>query len=427
MDTGVVVAPARRREALAQFNRPVHGARGLFACAVFVFHVVNSGLATWPILQTPAAQFLLRTTEYGVELFFCISGYVICGTLRRARSPGAFLEDRAVRIYPVLAVSILAIVGVGLATGLHGYGAMHDRLALLWQVPLNMLAIPGIFPLDNLHPAAWSLSYEMCFYISCALLWSLRLWAGRWAVWAMVPLAGLMLAFYPRGLFLMSGVLVAEGFLDHPRLAALLRHPLPWLLAFLLAWHEIQILSLPRHIILTTLFEWAHDMRLPLAVVAFLAATLAFAGIAGGHGALGRFLRMPVLQYLGTVSYSFYLWHPIVMSGVKTAMLRTGLAAGSGDAAQAVFLILALPPSLLAAHASQRVLERGAGVWLRRRLHHPVPLQTAALAEESQAVAALGQFAPSACAQAAASSGLPSPAIEKAQSPSDSETSQMLT
>ena len=380
MDSEPTISPARRREAKSHFNRPVHGARGLFALFVFVFHVVNSGLATWPLLATPAALFLLRSTEYGVELFFCISGYVICGTLRRARSPGAFIEDRAIRIYPVLWASVLAIVGIGLATGLHGF-AGFDIGSLAWRLPVNMLALPGVLPIDNLHPAAWSLSYEMCFYLACAALWSLRLWGGGRAVWIAAPLAAVMLAFYPRALFLLCGVLVAEGFIERRRLTALARFPLLWLLAFLLAWHEIQMLSMPRQIIETTLFQWAAGARLPLAVFAFAAATLAFAGIASGHGALGRLLRSRVLQYFGTISYSLYLWHPIVMSGVKMAMRHFGVAEAAGEGAQAAFLVLALPPSVLAAHVSQRVFERGAGVWLRRRLHHPVPLQTAALAD----------------------------------------------
>src|SRR5438552_18148945 len=95
-----------RPKAGAGFNPYVHGAHGLFAAAIFVYHVVNSRLDTWPILQTWIADFLLRTTEYGVELFVCISGYVITATLRRARSPASFLEDRAIRIYPTLWVPI---------------------------------------------------------------------------------------------------------------------------------------------------------------------------------------------------------------------------------------------------------------------------------------------------------------------------------
>ena len=107
------------------------------------------GLATFPALATPIGNFIVRTPEYGVELFFCISGYVIAGTLRRARSPAAFLEDRAIRIYPVLWASILTIVGFGLLTETHGF-ADEPLSRLAWALPLNLLAFPGVLPLDNI-------------------------------------------------------------------------------------------------------------------------------------------------------------------------------------------------------------------------------------------------------------------------------------
>ena len=361
----------------ASFNRPVHGARGLFSIMVYLFHVINSGLSSLPLLQLPTSLFLLRGTEYGVELFFCISGFVICGTLRRASSPSAFLEDRVIRIFPALWATILVIAGIGLMTDWGEFEGVSAG-ALSWWLPVNLLALPGILPVEPIHPAAWSLSYEMCFYLACAALWSLRMHRGTRAVWVAAPLAALMLAFYPRGIFLLSGVLVAEGMLERRWIASLARAPLVWLVIFLVSWHEIQMLTLPRHIIMTTLFAWAGDFRLPLAVLGFMAATLAFAGIAASHGILGRFLGTRPMQYMGTISYSFYLWHPIVMSGVKLTMKHSGLAGAAGGGAQALFLVLALPPSLLAAHASQSLFERKAGSWLRRRLHHPISLQSAA-------------------------------------------------
>ena len=69
------------------FNRTVHGARGLFAGIVLLYHVVNSGLPTWPLLQSAPIEFAFRTTEYGVELFFCISGFVIVGTSATRQEP----------------------------------------------------------------------------------------------------------------------------------------------------------------------------------------------------------------------------------------------------------------------------------------------------------------------------------------------------
>lgn len=358
------------------FNRPVHGARGLFSAFVFVFHVVNSGLATWPVFTTPPAQFLLRSTEYGVELFFCISGFVIAGTLRRAAGPLAFLEDRAVRIYPALWASLIAIVVAGLVTGMHGFGEVSGA-ALAWRLPVNMLALPGLLPIDNLHPAAWSLSYEMGFYLACTTLWVLRERAPRWTMWIAAALCLLALLSFPRAIFFLGGLAIAEGFVRGRVVGRLTRYPLLWLLTFLVAWEGVQALTHPLHIIKTTMFDWDAP-RLALAAVALAAATLAFAGIARGHGGLSALLRTPILQYLGTVSYSFYLWHPIVMSGCKAVLARAGAFEAAGLASQLLFFVVALPPSLLVAHVSQVVLERRAGLWLRRRLHHRPPLATPA-------------------------------------------------
>jgi peptidoglycan/LPS O-acetylase OafA/YrhL len=363
------------------FNLGVHGARGLFAFAVFVFHVVNSGLPTLPALQGGVVEAALRSTEYGVELFFCISGFVIAGTLRRAATPLSFLEDRAIRIYPVLGLSILAIVALGVASGAHGFAELGwQRLA--WMVPVNMLAIPGVVPLDNLHPAAWSLSYEMCFYLFCALCWAARPALGRALPFVAAVPAVLFVVMLPRGAFLAAGVLVALGLPRAPALRWPTLFPGVMLLLFLACWRGVQELTLPRHIVQTTLLDWAQDARLPLAVLAFGFAVLGFRGLVDGHGALVRLLRTRPLLYLGTISYSFYLWHPIVMSVVKAGLLRSGAAAAAGPWAQALFFLVALPPALAVSHVSQRVLERWLAARLRRRLHHPPPGSETTIAME---------------------------------------------
>ncbi len=365
---------AMSRRPHEHFNLNVHGARGLFAFMVYLFHVVNSGLSTFASLSTPIGFFLTSASEYGVELFFCISGYVIAGTLRRADTPMVFIEDRVIRVYPVLWVSILVIVALGLATRTHGF-ENETWVQLLVEVPVNLLALPGVLPIDNIHPAAWSLSYEIAFYLLCAACWAMRRRLGSGAYWLIVPVAAVLIAYYPRGAFLLAGMLVAEGW---PRPAALLRlarHPLPLILLFLLCWRLIRSLSAPDRIIATTMIEWAGDWRLPLALLGVSAAALGFRGIVAGHGMLGRLLRSRPLHYLGTISYSFYLWHPVVMSGIKTLLLHAQILQASGMWAQVLFLVVALPPSLAVSHASQRMLERRFAAWMRRRLHHTAPMQ----------------------------------------------------
>ncbi len=345
---------------------------------MFVFHVVNSGLSTFPPLASPIGFFLASASEYGVELFFCISGYVIAGTLRRAASPASFFEDRAIRIYPVLWATVLTITALGLASRTHGF-ADETLSHLLIEVPINLLALPGILPLDNIHPAAWSLSYEMAFYLFCTACWAMRRRVGSAAAWIAVPVATVLIIVYPRGAFLLAGVLVAEGWPRNGCLLRLTRHPLPLILLFLLCWRTIRAMSHPDSIISTTMLDWSSDMRLPLGVLSFVLAGLGFTGVVGGYGAFGRTLRSRPLQYLGTISYSFYLWHPIVMSGIKTALLQAGVLQAVGMWAQLLFFVAALPPALAVSDASQRVLERRLAVWLRRRLHHPPPMQPAAL------------------------------------------------
>ena len=102
------------------FNPYIHGARGLFAFMIVVFHVVNSRLPTVTALAHGWPLFLIRSTEYGVELFFGISGIVIVGALARARNPLIFAVERGTRIYPVLWASLGFIVILSAFTGFEG-------------------------------------------------------------------------------------------------------------------------------------------------------------------------------------------------------------------------------------------------------------------------------------------------------------------
>ena len=331
---------------------------------MFLFHVINSGLLNLPLLQSGVAYQGFRSSEYGVELFFCISGLVIAGSLASRASVAAFLRDRAIRILPVLWATFAVIVPLGRLS--HKAGSDFAPATLLWLLPANLAVLPGVLPLPDIHGAAWSLSYEWLFYLVCALAWSLGRRRGRaTAAAVMAPVTVALVCLYPRGMFFVSGVLVL--WVDAWLPAALCRYPVAWIALFLAAWNAVQRAS-PENIIHYTLYDWAGDARLPLALLAFIAATIGFAGLASGYGILGRLLRTRLLQWLGTISYSFYLWHPIVMAVAKQALTRTGLVAAAGSGAQLLLLLVALPPSLVVAVASQRLIERRFGHWLHTKL-----------------------------------------------------------
>ena len=147
---------------------------------------------------------------------------------------------------------------------------------------------------------------------------------------------------------------------------ALQRHPLPWIALFLATWNTVQQAG-PNSNTFDTLYDRAGDTRLPPALPVFAAATIGFAGLAGGHGIPGSLPRTRRLQWLGTISDSFHLRHPTVMSIAKQALASTGPAVAAGIGARMLFLV-SPPPSLSVAVASRCLIERRLGHWLHARL-----------------------------------------------------------
>jgi peptidoglycan/LPS O-acetylase OafA/YrhL len=303
--------------------------------------------------------------QFGVELFFGISGLVITLTLMRSPSVWAFVRNRAVRILPVLWATVLLVTMLSLATGTQT-AAELPRTALLWVVPANLLALPGILPLPLIHPPAWSLSYELLFYCVAAAGWWQARRRGRWAV-ALAIIVGLAVCLVrPRALFFLSGLLLIADPAVNSWFHRLGRWPATMLVLFLASWSAVELIG-GTPIIEQTVLGWVGTWQLPLAVLAFASATAALAGIERGQGWLGAVLRTPLMLWLGTISYSLYLWHPVVLAGIKRAMDRFGLVDMAGPASQLLLLLLALPVALAVSHVSQQVLEVRLARMLRRR------------------------------------------------------------
>ena len=361
-----IAAMRSRGEARAgDLNAGVHGARGLFASSVLVFHVWNSGLPVWHVPGVLAG--LLNSLQFGVELFFAISGFVIAGTMTRSRTPTRFIVNRATRIYPVLWVNVLAVVAVSLVVGREPTAGLSPA-HLAGLTLANLAALPGIVRIQALNPAAWTLSYEMTFYLLCfTYLWSLKRLGWR----PIVPVVAFGIALiivYPRALFFPCGVIVAAGWMNCPVFNVLAREPLVWLGVFLFAWSQIPLTDDSHALIFRPMLSWLGDWRPLYATVAFMSATLTLHGIAQGYGVLTRLLRTRFLLWLGTISFSLYLWHPLILGLVKPILIKSGLVARAGDGSQLLFLCAVIVPVLITAALSQLVLEQHATERLRKAL-----------------------------------------------------------
>jgi peptidoglycan/LPS O-acetylase OafA/YrhL len=80
---------------------------------------------------------------------------------------------------------------------------------------------------------------------------------------------------------------------------------------------------------------------------------------------LSAILRTRFLQYLGTISYSFYLWSPVMTYPLKIVIERFLHGRLDDLANVALFAVVGFAASVAVAHLSYRILEDGAG----RRLH----------------------------------------------------------
>lgn len=343
------------------FNPYLHGARGLFSAMVFVYHVYESRLPTFAAVKgSPLEIYLLDSMKFGVELFFGISGLVIIGALTRASSPASFAWDRVTRIFPALWASIL------IATLMLYFGGRPLPPFGLWAA--NFLAPPPFFDVPLVHPAAWSLGYEFTFYIICALIWTLRGAGIRSWQWIAVLAGTMLVILFPRCILMAAGVLIAAALPRPAWMDRLANYPFAMLMIFLLAWRGINLIA---HDTMRYMSPLAADFGdwldlIPAILAAGLIGWIALLGIEQGRGWLGRFLTLPFMQWMGTISYSFYLWHPLCMAIVKLAMHKLGLVDTIGPWSQVCFFILALGPALLVAQWSQILLEQRASRWLRR-------------------------------------------------------------
>jgi len=349
---------------MTDYNRNLNGLRGLCAFLVFMRHIWGGPrLEGWWGDSLPDAalfDFLFDSLQCAVEIFFMISGFLIMASLLRAPSIRHFVIHRVLRIYPVFLATHLVLFGLG---PLLHYKLLDgiDAARWSWLFATNGLLLPGIFDIPLVQSNAWSLSYEAAFYVFSIVAYRLGRHLAPTPRMVLIALATAGACYlYPRGVFFAAGALV---FLLGDRALTLGRRR--WLMPGLLLPALFLLLQVSLH----APIEW---MRLGY-VAGFLIGIPLFAALVHGRG---RLLRTRPMQYLGDISYSFYLWHPFAYF-VGKKLVRT-LASGAPPALQVVLLFaVTLPVAIALSHASYRLIERAATGALRRRLE-PRPLASAA-------------------------------------------------
>lgn len=318
--------------------------RGVAAMSVVLFHFTTRFGELYHPAQPPWVSF--PHGHYGVDLFFMISGFVICMTLHRTRVGMDFVVSRFSRLYPAYWAAIALTVGVTHLLGLPG------RESGAGTALLNGLMFHGLFGVPDVDGAYWTLLIELQFYAWMFLLFRLgRL--DQVHLW-------------------MLGLLVARGLSDladqhwgvslpwKVYMVLILKY-LPWFALGVAVYSEVEAGRTGRRLPGVRASAVAAVLVLVLTETP-LHGLLAAALLALLHAAARQrlaWLEWRPLVWLGGISYTLYLLHEYIGWSLLLAFGRQGV-----DRHLALALTLAIV--LLMAHAVTVTVERPAMNRIRR-------------------------------------------------------------
>ncbi|MET9764923.1 acyltransferase [Streptomyces sp. NPDC006372] len=339
--------------------------RGIAALVVVFDHSSYTFMADFRRELMP--QF--NTSRYGIMLFFLVSGYVIPASLERRGCVRTFWIGRVFRVYPLWT----AVVAVLLAAHLVGVVDIRDlgQQSAVTVAVAHATMLQELLGTPNLLLVLWTLSYEMSFYLLVVALFTVRLHqksaaiAVTGAVLAALsvtaglalPAAGLSGLVGTGPLVAFASIAMGGAICCASARSAVLRTAggvLGGMLALVLVLLNGTVPLWEGLVILAVMFlgtavhraeggqsTWRCAAGAAVVVVAcsvgsayrygdgehftrrgwilaFLLAVLTF-----GAGLASRRLRTPgMLTGLGTISYSVYLVHPLLLEVIDSTIGR---------------------------------------------------------------------------------------------------------
>jgi peptidoglycan/LPS O-acetylase OafA/YrhL len=279
----------------------VDGLRGVAAVLVMLFHQVG---------RTSAGA-LTHRGYLGVAIFFVLSGFVITGVVGTRRVSAAFLGRfalrRMIRLDLPYWLNIVLVLALMVLAARMGIPQPSIRLA---QVAAHLVYLQDILGYPEISRVYWTLCLEVQFYLTLILLlWGAQLLRASWPQFIAVFLALMGLSVLAN----MSWIPTPTG----------LMFPYWWAFA------------------LGALCYWTLARRVSTACLA-VAVLLVAGSVAGKHGdwrltaclttcllflawrwnAMDRWLADRLSQFLGRISYSLYLCHPVIGWSAQSLALR---------------------------------------------------------------------------------------------------------
>ncbi|MDB6024377.1 MAG: hypothetical protein JWM68_600 [Verrucomicrobiales bacterium] len=320
----------------------MEGLRGLAVLFVFLvhYHALFSGGIAEGSLTYHVSRCLSSIGHTGVDLFFVLSGYLIYGAVvSKPTNYPKFMKRRIQRIYPTflcvfgiyLLISLVMPAENKIPKGL-SQGAIY--------LAQNLFLLPGMFDIVPFITVAWSLSYELFFYLFIPVVvavLSMRRWPGfRRAIFFITGTAVLTvycwITVFPhlRLIMFVAGILLYET-IQSLKLANRLSRQTELFLLFAIVGvfvinHFLSNLSL-LHIYEEggTGKYWRIVRQLLLFITFF---TLTWACFTS-RGLFKTLFSFTPLRWLGNMSYSYYLVHGLALKGVLIVLRKAAFFGNS--------------------------------------------------------------------------------------------------
>jgi peptidoglycan/LPS O-acetylase OafA/YrhL len=315
----------------------MEGLRGFAVFLVFLVHYATL-VQPWIIGNTNLLNFSIALHSIGnagVDLFFVLSGYLIYGSLIARSQPFLrFIGRRIQRIYPAFTAVFLLYLFLSFVFPAENK-IPADLLGGTIYILQNFLLLPGLLPIEPMITVAWSLSYEMFYYLITPViigLFGLRKRTSAWRVFFFIIIAAGFSLFCGifggpiRLVMFVSGMLLYE-IVKNKRISPLSG-------SFGLVALCVGLLGM----LLPVSGSGGYVIKISILFVSFF--LLCFSSFRNPAAWLSRSFAWTPLRWLGNMSYSYYLLHGLALKAsflVLTKVLPASVGYGP------VFFLMLLP------------------------------------------------------------------------------------
>lgn len=321
--------------------------RGLAALGVVVFHYTTFYQQEQGHLQPLGFGF--PSGNYGVHLFFLISGFVIFMTLERTWTAMDFIVSRFSRLFPAYWAAIAITASVIYTVG------MPEQRILLAHLAANITMLQEVLGFEHLDGSYWTLEVELFFYAQM-LFWFMlgQLKRIDWIIAA----------------WLVVAIVYAQTEQHHVHFSyvlrelLILRHIPFFALGILFYRIHSRPDALRSNLVLIALSLMTIGIcYAPVYLAVGIACSAIFALFVTGHL---RWLRKAPFVFFGGISYSLYLLH----QAIGFALIHRLEAAGVPSLASVaiVVLVVLVLATALTYGVERPAMRRLRDGWRRRRL-----------------------------------------------------------